>query len=172
MAKKYFLLIILSCFIGLTQTDTHATDLGINAGVLLPADKFNHAADTGFGIGSQIKLHVFEDFYYGLAVNYGSAKGNNGVDFWEVDLYPFVDWIFFRPKKTDVFVRGGIGLSHWESDGIWWLDDEGNGVAVTFGMGCKTAKNLEVTACFTKLYADFDVDYFTIKLGYNFYIGD
>ncbi len=172
MAKKFLLFTILTCVTALSGADTHATNLGINAGVLLPADKFNDHADTGFSIGTDIKLDVYETFHYGLALNYKSAEGNNGVDFWEVDLYPFVDWIFFRKNNYDVFARAGIGLSHWESDGIWWLGDQGNDVTTTFGLGCKTAQNFEVLASYTKLYADFDVDYFLIRLGYNFDLTD
>ncbi len=172
MAKKHFIFVILTCFTLTIQTVTYATDLGINAGALLPVSKFNHVAETGFSLGTDIKLDVYENFYYGLALNFGSADENNGVEFWEIDLYPFIDWFFFHKNNYNVFFRGGIGLSHWESDGIWWLDDQGNGITTTFGLGCKTPGNFEILASFTKLYADFDVDYFLIRLGYNFDIGD
>jgi hypothetical protein len=172
MIKKFLFLVLFVCFSVIPLSIAQASDIGINAGVLLPSNKFNNHADTGFTLGTDIKLDVYETFHYGLALNYKSADGNNGVDFWEVDLYPFVDWIFFRKNNYDIFARAGIGLSHWESDGIWWLDGQGNGVTTTFGLGCKTAQNFEILASFTKLYADFDVDYFLIRLGYNFDLKD
>ncbi len=172
MAKKFLLFAILTCLTALSGADTHATNLGINAGVLLPSGKFNNHADTGFTLGTDIKLDVYETLHYGLALNYKSADGNNGVDFWQIDLYPFVDWVLFRNNNYDIFTRAGIGLSHWESNGIWWLDDRGYDVTVTFGLGCKTARNFEIFACFTNLYADFDVDYYHIRLGYHFDIED
>jgi hypothetical protein len=167
-AKKFLLFVILTCAAALSAADTHATNLGINAGVLLPSNKFNNFADTGFTLGTDIKLDVYETLHYGLALNYNSANGNNGVDFWEIDLYPFFDWILFRKNNYDIFTRAGIGLSYWESDGIWWLDDRGYGVTVTLGLGCKIARNFDIFASFTNLYADFDVNYFLIRLGYNF----
>lgn len=62
MAKKYLLFVILTCFAVIQTSYTNATDLGINAGVLLPAGKFDDRADIGYTIGKDIKLDVYETF--------------------------------------------------------------------------------------------------------------
>jgi hypothetical protein len=153
-------------------TDSGTTDLGFSAGALFPYRQFKDLADIGFSAGYHVKVNVYKAFNYGLAVNYGTAQGNNRVDFWAVDIYPFIDWIFFRTKHADFFTRGGIGLFHWESDNIWWLDSEGNGIVTTFGAGCNLYDNFEILANITKYYADFDVDCFLVRLGYSFDLGD
>ena len=172
MAKKYFLFFFLMYFIAVPPTYTHAADLGLSAGALFPFSNFEDFADPGFVVGYHVKMNVYEAFNYGLAVNYGNAKGDNGVDFQEIDIYPFIDWIFYRGKNIYFFTRGGIGLFHWESDNIWWLDSEGNGIISTFGAGCRINKKFEVLANITKLYADLNIDCFIIRMGYNFDIGD
>lgn len=172
MLRKCFLFVVLTFIIAIPVTDTHATDAGINAGVLMPASKFNHFTNTGYTLGTESRLHVSENLYYGLAINFGAADGSNGVDFWEVDLCPFIDWYIFRRNDFGFFTRGGLGLSHWESDGIWWLDDKGTDVITTIGLGCQMYEKIEILASFTKLYAEFDVDYFQVKVGYVFEIDD
>ncbi len=172
MAKKFFLFFFIACFFAFPLTGAHATDIGLSAGALLPYSQFQDVADTGFSLGYHAKTDVQEVFRYGMAVNYGSATGNRGVDFWEIDLYPFIDWVFLRTEHVDFFTRGGIGLFHWESDNIWWLDGSGFGMTTTFGAGCTITKNVEVLASVNKLYASFNVDYFLIRVGYNFDIGE
>jgi len=160
------------CITASPAATSFAADLGFSAGALLPISNFEDAADPGFGVGYHVKMNVYEAFNYGMALNYGNAEGDGGVDFQEIDLYPFIDWIFYRGKHVYFFTRGGIGLFHWESDGIWYLDEEGNGIVTTFGVGCNITRRFELLANITKLYADFDVDYVLVRLGYNFDIGD
>lgn len=172
MAKKFLFLLFFTCFSAVPFSAARATDLGFCAGALFPYSQFQDLADTGFSVGYHAKVHAYEVFNYGMAINYGNVKGDYGVEFQEIDIYPFIDWMFYRRETVDFFTRGGIGLFHWESDGIWWLGSQGNGMITTFGVGCKTKSNFELTASITKLYADFDVDYFTVRLGYNFTIED
>lgn len=172
MPKNLFLVLMFICFSAAPITAAHATDIGLSAGALFPMSNFEDAADTGYSLGYHIKMNVYEAFNYGLAVNYGNASGDFGVEFQEIDIYPFIDWIFYRNKQFYGFTRGGIGLFHWESDKIWFLDDQGNGIVTTLGVGCNIMGKVELLANVTKLYADFDVDCFLVRLGYNFDIGE
>lgn len=172
MAKKRSLVVLLICFAFAPVIAAHATDLGLSAGALFPISNFEDAANSGFSVGYHVKRNVYQAFNYGFAINYGSAKGDHGVDFQEIDIYPFIDWIFYRNKRFYAFTRGGIGLFHWESDNIWYLDNQGNGMITTLGVGCNIMGRVELLANVTKLYADFDVDCVLVRLGYIFDIGE
>lgn len=168
MKQKYFVLILFACLTAFPQAGLCETELGINAGTFLPFADFGNITDSGYCIGSHLRNQVYENSAWGVSLNYGTTKGDHGADYWGIDIYPFLDWFFYRSDKIDMFGRAGIGISHWESKKIWWLDDKDTSVIVSFGIGCVFMDNVELLATVNNIYADFDIQYFTVSLGYNF----